>query len=62
MFSAWSWLVLGVLLIIWVPLVGVVWLVNVPFDRGRYAAGWTFRKITVVAPGAQPAVALSHPR
>ena len=46
-FSAWSWLVLGVLLIIWVPLVGIVWLVTVPFDRGRYAAGWLFRKIAV---------------
>jgi 1-acyl-sn-glycerol-3-phosphate acyltransferase len=47
-FSAWSWLVLGVLLIIWVPLVGIVWLVTVPFDRGRYAPGWLFRRIAVV--------------
>ena len=47
-FSAWSWLVLGVLLIVWVPLVGIVWLATVPFDRGRYAPGWLFRKIAVV--------------
>ena len=48
MFSAWSWLVLGVLLVVWVPLVGIVWLATVPFDRGRYAAGWLFRQIAVV--------------
>jgi 1-acyl-sn-glycerol-3-phosphate acyltransferase len=46
--SAWSWLVLGVLVIVWVPLVGIVWLVTVPFDRGRYAPGWLFRKLAVV--------------
>jgi 1-acyl-sn-glycerol-3-phosphate acyltransferase len=46
--SAWSWLVLGVLLIVWVPLVGVVWLFTVPFDRGRYAPGWLWRRIAVV--------------
>jgi 1-acyl-sn-glycerol-3-phosphate acyltransferase len=46
-FSAWSWLVLAVLLIVWVPMVGIVWLVTVPFDRGRYAAGWLWRRIAV---------------
>ena len=38
----------GVLLIIWVPLVGVVRLVTAPFDKGRYAAGYLFRKFAVV--------------
>jgi 1-acyl-sn-glycerol-3-phosphate acyltransferase len=47
-FSAWSWLVLGVLLAIWLPLVAVVRLVTMPFDRGRYAAGWLFRRLAVV--------------
>ncbi len=27
--------------------VGAVWLVTAPFDAGRYAAGWTFRRIAV---------------
>lgn len=46
--SAWSWLVLGVVLVIWVPLVAIVRLVTMPFDRGRYAAGWLFRRLAVV--------------
>lgn len=46
--SAWSWLVLGVVLIVWLPLVAIVRLVTAPFDPGRYAAGWLFRKLTVV--------------
>ena len=47
-FSIWSWFVFGVLLIIWVPLVGLVRLVTAPFDKGRYAAGFLFRKFAVV--------------
>lgn len=47
-FSAWSWLVFGTLLVVWVPLVGVVTLFTAPFDPGRYAAGWLFRKLPVV--------------
>lgn len=39
---------LGVIIIIWVPLVAVVRLVTAPFDKGRYAAGLLFRKLTVV--------------
>ena len=46
--SAWAWLLLGVLLILWVPLVFVVWAVTVPFDKGRYWPGWLFRKVCVV--------------
>jgi 1-acyl-sn-glycerol-3-phosphate acyltransferase len=46
--SLWAWLVLGVVIIVWVPLVGIVRLVTAPFDKGRYAAGLLFRKLTVV--------------
>jgi 1-acyl-sn-glycerol-3-phosphate acyltransferase len=46
--SVWAWLVLGVVVIVWVPLVAVVRLVTAPFDKGRYAAGLLFRKLTVV--------------
>jgi 1-acyl-sn-glycerol-3-phosphate acyltransferase len=46
--SAWSWLVLGVVLVVWLPMVALVRLVTMPFDPGRYAAGWLFRKLTVV--------------
>jgi 1-acyl-sn-glycerol-3-phosphate acyltransferase len=47
-FSLWSWLVLGVLVAVWLPLVAIVRLVTMPFDPGRYAAGWLFRRLAVV--------------
>ena len=46
--SVWAWLVLGVVVAVWVPLVALVTLVTAPFDPGRYAAGWLFRRLTVV--------------
>jgi 1-acyl-sn-glycerol-3-phosphate acyltransferase len=46
--SVWAWLVLGVVIIVWVPLVAIVRLVTAPFDKGRYAAGFLFRKLSVV--------------
>ena len=46
--SLWAWLVLGVVVIVWVPLVAIVRFVTAPFDKGRYAAGYLFRKLTVV--------------
>ena len=39
---------LGIIVIIWVPLVAIVWAVTVPFDKGRYWPGWLFRKLCVV--------------
>ena len=46
--SLWAWLLLGILLIVWVPMVFLVWIVTAPFDKGRYWAGWLFRRVTVV--------------
>lgn len=45
--SIWSWAALVVIIIVWLPLVFITWLVTLPFDRGRYAAGYLFRKLTV---------------
>ncbi len=45
--SIWSWFALGVIVIIWTPMVAVTRLVTMPFDRGAYAAGYLFRKLTV---------------
>jgi len=45
--SAWAWLVFGIIIIIWVPLVFVVWIVTTPFDRGRYWPGFVFRRLCV---------------
>jgi 1-acyl-sn-glycerol-3-phosphate acyltransferase len=53
-FSAWAWLVLAACLIVWLPLVAVVRLVTMPFDKGRYAAGWLFRRQAVVIQWLNP--------
>lgn len=45
--SLWSWTALVVIIIVWFPLVTITWLVTAPFDKGRYAAGYLFRKLTV---------------
>ena len=47
-FSIWSWFALGVIVLVWTPMVAVVRLVTLPFDKGAYAAGYLFRKLTVV--------------
>ncbi len=46
--SVWAWLMIGVVVIIWVPLTFVVFLATAPFDKGRYRAGWMFRRLCVV--------------
>lgn len=46
--SVWAWLTLGIIVIIWTPLVFLVWIVTTPFDRGRYATGYTFRRLCVL--------------
>ncbi len=38
-FSIWSWIALGVIVIVWTPMVAIVRLVTMPFDKGAYAAG-----------------------
>jgi len=46
--SVWSWFTFGVLVVVWLPLMAIVWLVTAPFDKGRYWTGYVFRKLPVV--------------
>ncbi|HEY4609930.1 MAG TPA: lysophospholipid acyltransferase family protein [Ilumatobacteraceae bacterium] len=46
--SVWAWVTLGIIVVVWVPMVAVVRLATAPFDQGRYAAGYLFRKLSVV--------------
>ncbi len=46
--SIWAWFVLGVVIIVFFPIVAVIRLVTAPFDKGAYAAGLMFRKLCVV--------------
>lgn len=46
--SIWAWFVLGLLVIVWLPLMAVVRVVTSPFDPARYWTGYLFRKLPVV--------------
>ena len=46
--NAWTWVVTVLVVLVGFVCVSAVFVVTAPFDPGRYAAGWTFRKIAVV--------------
>jgi 1-acyl-sn-glycerol-3-phosphate acyltransferase len=46
-FSLWSWLVLGCVVLLWLPMMAITRLVTAPFDKGRYYTGFLFRKLAV---------------
>ena len=46
--SLWAWLVMGTLVVLWLPLMALVRIVTAPFDRGRYWTGYLFRKLPVI--------------
>jgi 1-acyl-sn-glycerol-3-phosphate acyltransferase len=52
--SAWTWLVLVLCMVLWLPLMAVVRLVTAPFDRGRYWVGYLFRQVPTVTVALNP--------
>ncbi|NJD08971.1 MAG: 1-acyl-sn-glycerol-3-phosphate acyltransferase [Gemmatimonadetes bacterium] len=42
--SAVQWLAIGIYVILWLPVITIVFLVTAPFDPGRYHAGFWFRR------------------
>lgn len=48
LWSIWSWLVLGLCVLVWLPMMAIVWVLTAPFDPPRYWTGLLFRKLTVV--------------
>ncbi len=54
MLSLWAWLVLGVTIVLALPVVTLVWLATAWRDPGRYWAGYTFRRIAVIARALNP--------
>ena len=46
--SIWWWLTFGIGIVLWLPMVAIVRVVTAPFDKGRYWAGFLFRKLPVV--------------
>jgi len=53
-FSIWSWIVLGILVVVFTPVVALIRLVTAPFDKGAYAAGYVFRKLTPIHSALSP--------
>ena len=45
--SAWGWFLLTIFVLTYTPIVAIIRLLTWPFDRGAYAAGYTFRKVVV---------------
>ncbi len=52
--SVWAWVILGLIVVLWFPLMLVTLLVTAPFDPGRYWTGYLFRRIAT-------ALRLFHP-
>ncbi|MGI9577437.1 MAG: lysophospholipid acyltransferase family protein [Microthrixaceae bacterium] len=52
--SVWSWFVFGLCVLIWVPMMAIVWLVTFPFDRAHYWTGYLYRKMPVAAEKLNP--------
>jgi 1-acyl-sn-glycerol-3-phosphate acyltransferase len=52
--SVWTWLVLVLCILLWLPLMLVVRLVTAPFDPGRYAVGYLFRHVARVTAALNP--------
>lgn len=47
LWSVWAWFAFGVCVLVWVPMVFVVYLVTLPFDRTHYWSGYLYRKMPV---------------
>ncbi|MFZ5624339.1 MAG: lysophospholipid acyltransferase family protein [Gemmatimonadota bacterium] len=52
--SAWTWFVLAVCIVLWLPLMAVVRAVTQPFDRKLYAVGRLFRWVGIITGRACP--------
>lgn len=53
--SALTWAAIGLLTLLWLPLLTVVFIATAPFDPGRYAAGRWFRRAAVAVVKLIPA-------
>ncbi|HEX2449636.1 MAG TPA: lysophospholipid acyltransferase family protein [Gemmatimonadales bacterium] len=52
--SVWTWIVLGLCIVLWLPAMALARLFTARSDPGRYTVGLIFRKIAVVAAGLNP--------
>jgi len=52
--SAWGWFWIAVVIIAWFPTMVLMYVLTVPFDRGRYLIGWWFRRLGVAMATVNP--------
>ena len=52
--SVWVWLCSAVIVLLWVPLLGIVYVFTVPGDPGRYTVGRWFRRAAVALVALNP--------
>jgi 1-acyl-sn-glycerol-3-phosphate acyltransferase len=52
--SALIWALVGILALLWLPLLGVIFLVTAPFEPGRYTVGRWFRRAAVAIVKVNP--------
>jgi 1-acyl-sn-glycerol-3-phosphate acyltransferase len=48
LWSVWLWVTFTIGVLLWLPLMSVLWLVTAPFDPPRYWTGYVFRKLPVL--------------
>ncbi|HUE96021.1 MAG TPA: lysophospholipid acyltransferase family protein [Longimicrobiaceae bacterium] len=53
-YSAWIWVTTAIVAILWLPLLALIFVFTVPFDRGRYSVGRWFRRAAVTAVSLNP--------
>lgn len=52
--SVLLWLLLAVLVLVWLPLLALIYVATAPFDPGRYTVGRWFRRAAMVAVAINP--------
>ncbi len=52
--SAVLWAFVGIVVLVWLPLLAVIFACTVPFDRGRYTVGRWFRRAAIVLVKVNP--------
>jgi len=52
--SAWAWFTTGLIVLVWLPLMAVLFVVTVPFDRSRYVVGRWFRIAAMLVAKTNP--------
>lgn len=52
--SIWSWFVLGACMVLWMPAMGLTYLLTRTSDPGRYRVGYMFRQVAVVMATLNP--------